>query len=182
MYAQYSTQATGTLVNRAQAKTGALRQLRATAIVTNKQTQTLPLIMQAHAHLTSLCVPGYIGQGLLHQAVQMGLGRQWQTWQSAAERNLALHPLCGLPVVAEQLQRLIQLKTLQHHRVKIADQCAKAFLQALAVHIEVLGGGAYLFGLIRLGLLQAGLGANATEVLAKIVVQGLPQTCAFAFL
>ena len=139
MHTQHATHTACTLVNRTQANAGALRQLRATTIVANKQTQALPLVMQAHAYLAGLSMPGHIGQRLLHQPVQMRLDRQRQARQAPTGHDPALHTLSDLPIVAEQLQRLFQLKAFQHHRVQVADQGTEAVLQALAVVVQVLG-------------------------------------------
>jgi hypothetical protein len=125
---------------------------------------------------------GDVGQRLLHQAIEMGLARQRQARQLFAQLQVAANALRLLPVGGQLLQCRAEFQALQHHRVEITDQAAKALLQALTVVVEQARGVLHLLRPISDHLEQAGLGANATEVLAEVVMQGLAKARALTLL
>ncbi len=96
--------------------------------------------------------------------------------------SIALDPLGALPLLGKLADGIGQFEVIEHHRVEVAHQGAETVLQIQAVLFEMGRGFTHGIRLVRLDPQQAGPGADACQVLSQVVMQGLRQTGALAFL
>ena len=112
--------------------------LQPAAIIFNTHHQVITDAAQPDLHLCGAGVAGDVVQRFLHQPVEMGAGVGCQLGQVRCQQQAAVDAVLPLPLFGQLGQRLFQPQALQHHRVQVTHQGAKALLQAIAAGEQLL--------------------------------------------
>jgi len=148
------------------------------AIVPQQQAQPVVIPTQMQAHTSCTRMPRHVGQRLLHHAIEVHLGVHWQRWNRSSQPDFALDALGALPLLGELPDGVFQVQVIEHHRIQVTHQRAKAVLQIKTVLLEVRRGFANGVRLLRLHAQQADPRPDARQILAEIVMQRLRQAAA----
>jgi hypothetical protein len=125
--AQLSAEAAGALAHRPQ--TNACPSWRLTmAVITKQQSKTVRTSAQVQLNAAGLRMASHIGQRFLHQSIEMKLVLYGQNRNWSSELEPALDSQRALPLLDKLLDGLFQRKVVEHHRIEIAHQYAKAVL------------------------------------------------------
>ncbi|MNE56499.1 hypothetical protein D3C80_1514090 [compost metagenome] len=99
-----------------------------------------------------------------------------------SDPQAAIDALAGLPLAYQLAEGFGQRYLVQGHRIQVVHQRTKALLQVIAMECQGLRGLLHPRRLVGHPAQQAGLGADARQVLPEVIVQGLRQPCALLLL